>query len=483
MRTSGPTPTGTACRSTRRFEILADDVQPVSGLSRGLHGVNIESSDDQRDRPLPPPINPSLADLYNNPSWHDGTTTQPRPARPSATGTSRFILDGRWLHAFNGPGMTTNAVYAQLPVQRSPSIAERPQRAGMDEDYDAVDLENWFLAMQSADGSGDDPVVPPAGGDPDRPRRSRRRSTTGAGPRTQPTAPDLDRLGLADPPPPRRRRPRCVDVPRPRSRPDRQDHLRRGQRRRRPDRLGLGRPGLSGPPQRAGPALQAALRVHGHRPQRPDPAEHGRATWPARRPESRSPGTPRYTYGGGAAHAAHLGNSVSEVDPTYALQNGYDPNFDDARGLQLSPREHRRCNTQVDNAGIDVRLTQLRNLLAGTRPPQKTTFGTGTDGDTNYVSVETASGSGVPSKLFMPNGVADPFDTFFGTDANGFPVRPALDAAGCRPVGRGRLDTGRNLRLAVVSQSAGDQQLREPGPRQLLQLGPGGLFVRYRSTS
>ena len=23
----------------------------------------------------------------------------------------------------------------------------------MDEDYDAVDLENWFLAMQSADGS------------------------------------------------------------------------------------------------------------------------------------------------------------------------------------------------------------------------------------------------------------------------------------------------------------------------------------------
>ena len=54
-------------------------------------------------------------------------------------------------------------------------------------------------------------------------------------------------------------------------------------------------------------------------------------------------------------------------------------------------------NTQVDNAGIDVRLTQLRNLLAGTRPPQKTTFGTGTDGDTNFVSVETVAGSGVPS--------------------------------------------------------------------------------------
>ena len=70
----------------------------------------------------------------------------------------------------------------------------------------------------------------------------------------------------------------------------------------------------------------------------------------------------------------------------------------------------------MDNAGIDVRVTQLRNLLAGTRPPQKTTFGTGTDGDTNFVSVETASGSGTGNPLFMPNGVADPNDTAFGTD-------------------------------------------------------------------
>ena len=45
-------------------------------------------------------------------------------------------------------------------------------------------------------------------------------------------------------------------------------------------------------------------------------------------------------------------------------------------------------------------------------------------------------------------------------------------------MGRGRVDTGRNL-CAGVCQSAGDQQLREPGPRQLLQLGTGGLFVRY----
>ena len=35
-----------------------------------------------------------------------------------------FILDGRWLHAFNGPGMTTNAVHANFryngPAQSAP---------------------------------------------------------------------------------------------------------------------------------------------------------------------------------------------------------------------------------------------------------------------------------------------------------------------------------------------------------------------------
>ena len=59
-----------------------------------------------------------------------------------------FILDGRWLHAFNGPGMTTNAVEANFRYN-----GLNPNTTGMDEDYDAVDLENWFLAMQSADGS------------------------------------------------------------------------------------------------------------------------------------------------------------------------------------------------------------------------------------------------------------------------------------------------------------------------------------------
>ena len=74
----------------------------------------------------------------------------------------------------------------------------------MDEDYDAVDLENWFLAMQSADGSVIDPVVPPAVGDPDRLDGHARDLRLGRAPERslgERGAGELDRLGLADPPP------------------------------------------------------------------------------------------------------------------------------------------------------------------------------------------------------------------------------------------------------------------------------------------
>ena len=63
-------------------------------------------------------------------------------------------------------------------------------------------------------------------------------------------------------------------------------------------------------------------------------------------------------------------------------------------------------NTQVDNAGVDVRLTQLRNLLAGTRPqpnpatPDPTLAdppGT-TNGDNNFVlGAWPGTGAGNPT--------------------------------------------------------------------------------------
>ena len=81
-------------------------------------------------------------------------------------------------------------------------------------------------------------------------------------------------------------------------------------------------------------------------------------------------------------------------------------------------------NTQVDNAGIDVRLTQLRNLLAGTRPqPNPTTsdpvladpHGT-TNGDDNFVfGAWPDTGGGQP--YFMPNGIAEPgYDVLISTN-------------------------------------------------------------------
>ena len=83
------------------------------------------------------------------------------------------MLDGRWLHAFNGPGMgaqvTTLAINGNnvqcrtrltatsaitAIIGRIPAISPGVPAvtAAMDEDYDACDLENWFLAIQSADG-------------------------------------------------------------------------------------------------------------------------------------------------------------------------------------------------------------------------------------------------------------------------------------------------------------------------------------------
>ncbi len=86
-------------------------------------------------------------------------------------------------------------------------------------------------------------------------------------------------------------------------------------------------------------------------------------------------------------------------------------------------------NTQVDNGGIDVRLTQLRNLLAGTRPqPLPWPPNGSANGDMNYAYYTSASGlpatATTPLPYFMPNGIADTqsasFPDVFTTDGNGF---------------------------------------------------------------
>src|ERR1700679_3921068 len=101
--------------------------------------------------------------------------------------------------------------------------------------------------------------------------------------------------------------------------------------------------------------------------------------------------------GDGATHAQHLGNSVSEIDPTYGLQNAFLLGQDaDAFNVTGNGAPPRTINTQVDNAGLDVRLTQLRNLLAGTRPQLDPLSApdTAVNGDDNIVYGSPPGGSG-----------------------------------------------------------------------------------------
>jgi hypothetical protein len=89
-----------------------------------------------------------------------------------------FTLDGRYLRAFNGSGVAASMVPSSVtatgfadaglpnflfngvgipipvpPLGGPPSPIGDPNAVAMDEDYDACDLENFFLAIQSADGN------------------------------------------------------------------------------------------------------------------------------------------------------------------------------------------------------------------------------------------------------------------------------------------------------------------------------------------
>ena len=286
--------------------------------------------------------------------------------------------------------MTTNAVYANFRYN-----GLSPNTTGMDEDYDAVDLENWFLAMQSADGS----VIIPSF---HRPAAIRIDTANGyydwGGPtNTTPAWADSASRIL---------RPRQAD----------------------------GHDAATFPDLVPGPNGQITYDVDNDGDGQTD------SVWvdlgyPTRRNAQGQLYKPLFAFmviglngriplntagnlaggglGNGGTHAAHLGNSVSEIDPTYGLQNGFNINTTDAGKAFTTPvfgLGLPAFDSQVDNGGIDVRLTQLRNLLTGTRPQTNPgvpglTWGTPdltgqTNGDNNIVAM---GGTG----YFMPNSIAD----------------------------------------------------------------------------
>ena len=349
------------------IEILIDDDSGASAFSEGYRVFYVSEPDTTTalHNPTLRTVTPLAGPLYRSP----------------------FVLDGRFLHAFNGPGMGPMAVYGNFRMNGGLLAGDRqvvacgnPDGVGMDEDYDACDLENWFLAIQSADGQVMVPSFHRPGiirADPSDPSFPSNPVGPSAPNDWRNTAPDSAARFL---------RPRSVDGHDPISFPDLLPDLATGKVVFDVDNdgdgntdsvwLDLGFParlnsegklykplfsflvlGLNG---------RIPLNTAGNLADLGDPSA-------------------------GPRHAAHLGNSVSEIDPTYALQNAPDPT-----GTLF---------TQTDNAGIDVRLTQLRNLLTGTRPqadpldpvinPQ--------NGDANFVLVNG-------TRYYLPNNIADPAD-------------------------------------------------------------------------
>ncbi len=386
------------------FEILYDNFQTgdttTAFSGSGFHVFRVSPLDATTSLD-----NPSAAAQNGLAAWRD-FMVQPQAG-------ARFILDGRRLRAFNGPGMGLYAAYGNFrynggllaanPSQIKPGD---PDAVGMDEDYDACDLENWFLAIQSADGQ----VVIPSF---HRPAIIRYDLQNGVNDwtRTNPTGSWADSAA-------RILRPVAADghdkftfadlIPDPDTGKITFDVDNDGDGVTDSVWLDLGYPARLDSTGRLCKPLFAFLVI----------GLNGRIPL----------NTAGNLAGGGATHATHLGNSVSEVDPTYSLQNAnQSPQIDadpfNLAGIDAPPYT---SNSQVDNAGIDVRLTQLRNLLAGTRPQvdPKTSdplladpHGT-TNGDNNFVfGAWPGVGGGQP--YFMPNGIADSGDVLISPNPPG----------------------------------------------------------------
>src|SRR5262245_38261308 len=148
----GPVHAGNGQAVGQTFEILIDDFAPngtrTQYSGQGVHALRIS------------PIDPAQTMLINP---TQGTTTQGALSQylsgiPTYGNLNNypFVLDGRWLRAFNGPGLGSvinpvtgvpNSVYGNFRyngdllagAQFPRAIPGIPGAVGMDEDYDACD--------------------------------------------------------------------------------------------------------------------------------------------------------------------------------------------------------------------------------------------------------------------------------------------------------------------------------------------------------
>ncbi len=397
----------------------------VSAIDNPLSVTPIDNPAGAAFNTLTALYNPTLG-TSSNLAMNVVAGSAPLPLTVGNFNTFSFSLDGRYLRAFNGSGIGANAVYGNFRYN-----GINANKVGMDEDYDACDLENWFLALQSADGQVMIPSFhrPAAirydpngiGGavvnDWQRVNQDPNPITGGTGywPTSaarilRPVAADgNDSATFPDLTPDPTTGKITYDVDNDGDGVTDSVWLDLGYPARRDARGQLYKPlfafmviGLNG---------RIPLNTAGNL------ADLRDATPPIIGYDPMS-NAPIFGAGGGASHALHLGNSPSEIDPTPALQNAFsspllNPNSNDYLAAFSAPQVGINnggifaLNTQVDNAGIDVRLTQFRNLLAGTRPPAVNN--NGVNNDTNFVY--SSSGPSQGGQNFpLPNGIADSFD-------------------------------------------------------------------------
>lgn len=342
------------------------------------------------------------------------------------------VLDGSFMRAFNGAGQTSYAL-AQASIQGNPLLTElfrlpNHYRSGLassivtnqvplDEDYDACDLENMFLAIESADSS----IVVPSFHRPSI-VRYQVDPTNPTGPPLLDDWKDLDTVNTSLTPIQRQAmssarflRPRLVDHPTSGLKDLKPDPV-TGKIEYDVDNDGDGVTDsvwidLGFPPQRdANGKLYKpmfAFKVIGLNGKLPlNTAGNMQARSLRDLNDDNLPDNePLWD------HASHLGYSVNEINPKYALQNHPDSPQADDTGLAYA-------NASIPNiAGVPVNLTQLRNLLMGTRPmpapDQPNVVGTPNwdtvnnvpfNGDANAVAT-----GGRPIR--MPNNVPDAADT------------------------------------------------------------------------
>ncbi|MFO0951909.1 MAG: hypothetical protein U0835_12310 [Isosphaeraceae bacterium] len=431
----------------RTFEILADDANDSSGY----RAFYVYGGDD--GQPMPPTTpkragsTPSIAGY--TPAGRAGTWQSTLPTLQFvASNQFPLFLDGRFMRAFNGPGLAgmgydgvnppgphnnpniptsqpiplyanfryngnvlSNVLNASNPNYTptyGPGYGDPNQICGMDEDYDAADLENWFLAVQSADGQ----VVLPSF---HRPGILTKNDWSLQWSSNDTNAIQLQSTRAMS----KILRPRRADGHSPISFPDLLPDATTGKITYDVDNDGDGTTDavwldLGYPPKRNAEGQlfkpMFAFTIIGLNGKLPLNTAGNLQS--------------RTSTGAGASvfqefdHTEHYGNSPSEIDLRYALQNAYDPapghfySQKDNAGIATPGTYNQNTGVYTEGTladgttpgGIPVAETQLRNILTGTRP--FATPGSNNvplNGDANWVVVDG-------QLWFLPNNVADVAD-------------------------------------------------------------------------